>query len=124
MPGLAVGSLDQTIKLIPLVSDPHVDVNDRHQVPGDCAGQHLLTVGDPVRGVGIRAPGPMKSLAPPDADRFDPLALIIEDYELQALADRAARYNRCDLVTAWKRAAIPKLILAGRSARASAHPTF
>ena len=32
----------------------------------------------------------------PDADRFDLVALIIEDYDAQALADRAARRDRCD----------------------------
>jgi antitoxin component HigA of HigAB toxin-antitoxin module len=58
----------------------------------------------------------------PEADRFDLLALIIEDYERKRWPieppDRLTRS-----VTGWRRAAIRRPIWAGCSARASAHPT-
>ena len=58
----------------------------------------------------------------PEADRFDLLALIVEDYERKRWPVEPPRRSRRS-GTAWKRAAMPKPILAACSARASAHPT-
>jgi HTH-type transcriptional regulator / antitoxin HigA len=61
----------------------------------------------------------------PEGDRFDRLALIIEDYERKRWPiEPPDIIQSMRSVTAWKRAVIRKPILAGCPARASVHLTF
>jgi HTH-type transcriptional regulator/antitoxin HigA len=59
----------------------------------------------------------------PEADRFDLLALIIEDYERKRWPIEPPDAIAAISVTAWKPAAIARPIVAVCSARASARPT-
>jgi antitoxin component HigA of HigAB toxin-antitoxin module len=57
-----------------------------------------------------------------EADHFDLLALVIEDYERRRWPIEPPRQSM-RFATAWKQVAIARPILAGCSARASAHST-